>query len=154
MRRILSVVLIVALAGLLHIVATPAASAATAIVGQVVDSGTDLPVAGTTLRLRVDDAGVPGAVVATATTEVDGEFSITPPAAGSYWVEVLRDANIQGGYVSDFTTGPSAVQAAPSDPAAPIPNGTHLGRVLALPSYIQGFVVNPATGARVRGIRV
>jgi hypothetical protein len=153
MRRFLAVVLLAAVAALLHVVAPPQATAGAVIDGQVVQYGGD-PVPGTTVRLHIDDGGAPGAVVDTETTNATGEFTLSPATDGLYWVEVVRNNQVQGGYVADFPSGPSWVEPGPSDPAAPVANGTHLGRVLALPSFVQGFVVNAATGARVRGIRV
>jgi hypothetical protein len=153
MRRFLAVVILAAVAALLHVVTPPQATAGAGIVGQVVQYGGD-PVPGTTVRLHMDDGGAPGAVVDTETTDATGEFTLSPTTDGLYWVEVVRNNQVQGGYVADFATGPSWVEPSPSDPAAPVANGTHLGRVLALPSYIQGFVVNAATGARVGGVRV
>lgn len=154
MKRILTALVLAVVAALSPLAAPPQAHAATAIVGQLVDYTTGSPVAGSTLRLHADDAGAPGAVVASGVTESDGEFSITPPAAdATYWVEVVRDAKVQQGYVEDHPSGPSWVQF-DAEYAAPVAPGTALGRVFAVPSFISGIVVNAASGARLRGIAV
>lgn len=154
MRRSVSVVLLTVLAALLHVGSPPSASAGAPIAGQLVDFTTDNPVSGTTIRLHVDDGGAPGAVVGTDTTDADGRFSVMPTVAGTYWVEVVRTARVQGGYVSDEATGPSWVQYGTSDGATPVAAGTDLGEVLDAPSFISGVVVNAANGNRLRGIRV
>jgi len=159
MRRIVSLLVLAGLAAVLHLVVPAPATAArlTApdpIVGQLVDSSTDFGVGDVHLQLRSDDGGVPGAVVASDFSEANGEFSLAPPSADvSYWVEVVRDRRVQGGYVSDQPDGPSWVQTDVTY-AAPVAPGTHLGRVLDNPSFISGIVVNAANGNRVGGIVV
>lgn len=154
MRRIVSLFVIAVLAALFNVVAPPSATAAAPIVGQVVQYG-GTPVPGTTVNLHVDDAGVPRAEVAVSgVTDSNGEFSLTPPAPDEdYWVEVVRNNRVQGGYVKDQETGPSYVQFDIAY-AAPVPPGTRLGRVLVAHSFISGVVVNAANGARLRGIEV
>lgn len=156
MRRIVSVLLIAALAAIAPaVVPSPATAGLTLdpIVGQLVDYSTGNPVSGTTLRLHADDAGAPGAVVVTGATDANGEFSLSPTEPGDYWVEVVRNSRVQGGYVSDYATGPSWVQFS-LEYATPVTPGRRLGRVLALPSFISGVVVNAANGNRVSGIAV
>lgn len=154
MRRIVSVFVIAVVAALFQVVAPPQASAGAVIRGQLIDYTTDDPVPGTTVRLHENDGGTPGAVVDTETTDATGEFILSPTTDGSYWVEVVRNARVQGGYVSDSPTGPSFVQYEFFADATLIPSGTDLGRTLDAPSFISGIVVNAATGSRVRGVKV
>ena len=154
MRRFVSVFVIALAAALSHVAAPPQAHAAAAIVGQLLDYTKGTPVVGSTLQLHSNEVGAPGAVVASAVTDANGQFSITPPAAdATYWVEVVRDAKVQQGWVEDQADGPSWVQfnAAAATPVAP---GTALGRVFAAPSYISGVAVNAANGNRLRGIDI
>lgn len=161
MRRTVSGFVLAAVAAVLPVAASAApvdAAPATLvdpdIVGQVVDVTTMDPVGGTVLRLHQDSGGSPGAVVDTATTGSDGTFSLTPGASdATYWVEVVRNAKVQGGYVSDSADGPSYVQFDVANATAVEPS-THLGRVLDAPSFISGTVVNAANGNRLRGIVV
>lgn len=154
MRRVVSLFVLAVLAALFNVVAPPSATAAAPIVGQVVQYG-GTPIPGTTVNLHVDDAGEPRAEVAVSdVTDSNGEFSLTPPAPDEvYWVEVVRNSRVQGGYVRDRDTGPSYVEFDVAN-AAPVPPGTRLGRVLVAHSYISGVVVNAANGARLRGIDV
>ena len=152
MRRIVSVLVVAVVAALLHAVVPPQATAGALIVGRVVQYGGE-PVPGTTVRLHVDDAGVPGAVVDTTTADATGQFALTPVSEADHWVEVVRNSRVQGGYVSDRLDGPSWVEF-DLEYATPITPGTRLGRVLSVPSFISGTVVNAANGNRLRGINV
>ena len=155
MRRIASLAVVAVLsflAALLSVVAPPSASAGAVIVGQVVQYGGN-PVPGTTVRLHADDGGAPGAVVDTVTADANGEFALSPTIDADYWVEVVRNNRVQGGYVSDEATGPSYVQF-DVQYATPVSPGARLGRVLVAHSFISGVVVNAANGNRVRGIIV
>ena len=154
MRRIVSVIVLAVAAALFHAVAPPPATAGAVITGQLIDFTTDDPVPGTTVRLHVNDGGTPGAVVDTETTNATGHFTLSPTTDGDYWVEVVRNARVQGGYVSDSPTGPSFVQYEFFDHATLIASGTNLGRVLDAPSFVSGVVVNAATGNRLSGIAV
>lgn len=154
--RPLSTILIAALVALSPAVLPSTAGAGLAldpVVGQLVDSTTGAPAVGTTLRLHADDGGTPGAVVVTDVTDANGEFSLAPTGPGDYWVEVVRNSRIQGGYVSDRASGPSWVEFDPAY-ATPVTPGRRLGRVMALPSFISGVVVNAANGNRLGGITV
>jgi hypothetical protein len=152
MRRMLSLLVLAVVAALFSVVAPPPATAGAVITGTVIQYG-GAPVPGTTVRLHADEAGAPGAVIDTTTTNADGEFVLSPTIDADHWVEVVRNSMVQGGYVSDAPTGPSWVQEDPAN-ATPVTPGTALGRVLALPSFISGVVVNAANGNRLRGIAV
>lgn len=152
MGRIVSVVVLAALAAVLQAMAPSPATAGTVITGKVVQYGGD-PVPGTTVLLHEDDGGAPGAVIDTVTTDATGSFVLSPTDDADHWVEVVRNSRVQGGYVSDEATGPSYVQYDVAD-ATPISSGTDLGRVLSAPSFISGVVVNAANGNRLRGINV
>ncbi|WP_183092308.1 hypothetical protein [Nocardioides stalactiti] len=154
MRRIVSVFVLAVVAALFSVVAPPQANAAAPIVGRLIDFTTDDPVPGTALRLHANSSGTPGAVVATATTDDTGSFTLTPPSAGDYWVEVIRNNRVQGGYVSEGDGGPSFVQYEFFEAATLISSGTDLGDVWDAPSFISGVVVNAASGNRVRGVTV
>ena len=154
MRRIVPVFVLAVVAALFQVAQAPQASAGAVITGRLIDYTTDDPVPGTTVRLHENSGGTPGAVIDTVTTDATGDFSLSPTSAGDYWVEVVRNARVQGGYVSDSTTGPSFVQYEFFADATLIPSGTNLGRTLDAPSFVSGIVVNAATGARLRGIQV
>lgn len=156
MRRIVPVLVLAVVGALFHLASPPTAVAAAPIVGQLLDGSTSDhdPVADTTIRLHADDGGAPGAVVATTRTGATGNFSLTPPVAGAdYWVEVLRNARVRGGYVRDEASGPSSVQDDVAF-ATPVRPGTRLGRVWAWPSFVSGVVVSSVNGERLRGINV
>ena len=155
MRRIVSVFVLAVVAALLSVAAPPQASAGAVIQGQLIDFTTDDPVPGTTVRLHVNDGGTPGAVVDTVTTNATGNFTLSPTSDGNYWVEVVRNARVQGGYVADYPGGqPSFVQYEFFADATLVASGTNLGRTLDAPSFISGFVVNAANGNRLSGIAV
>lgn len=155
MRRTASAIVLAAVAALAPVASAGSADAVLVdpdIVGRLVDVTTDDPVANTTVKLH--QGNVAGAVVDTATTAADGQFSLTPgPSDADYWVEVVRSSRVQGGFVSDSDEGPSYVQF-DSSFATPLIPGTDLGDVLDAPSFISGFVVNAANGNRLRGIAV
>lgn len=152
MRRSLAVALFAVVTALLPVTTPPPASAGAVIVGHLVLTGGN-PVPDTTVRLHSDAAGAPGAVVDTETTNTAGEFTLSPTTDGLYWVEIVRNAHVQGGYVSDGTDGPSYVQFDISA-AAPVPPGTRLGRVVDAASFVRGTVVNAANGNPVSGVLV
>ncbi len=155
MRRIVSVFVLAAVAALFAVVAPPQAHAGAVITGQLIDYTTDDPVGGTTVRLHVNDGGTPGAVVDTETTNATGNFTLSPTTDGDYWVEVVRNARVQGGYVADYPgTEPSFVQYEFFADATLVASGTNLGRTLDAPSFVSGVVVNAANGNRVSGVQV
>ncbi len=155
MRRIVSVFVLAVVAALFTVVSPPQAHAGAVITGQLIDYTTDDPVPGTTVRLHVNDGGTPGVVVDTVTTNATGNFTLSPTTDGDYWVEVVRNARVQGGYVADYPGGqPSFVQFEFFADATLVASGTNLGRTLDAPSFMSGFVVNAANGNKLSGIAV
>jgi hypothetical protein len=158
MRRFVSAFALAVVSAVLPVASTggPADAVLTSpdIVGQLVDATTDDPVANTTIELH--QGAATGAVVDTATTDGTGHFTVTPGVTDApYWVEVVRNARVQGGFVRDDPepTADSWVEFDASG-ATPVAPGTDLGRVLDDPSFISGKVVNAANGAELRGIIV
>lgn len=106
------------------------------------------PLSNATVELySVNGSGLPGSVVATDTTGADGTFSLPAGSDPGYFVKVTR-SNYRTGYV-----GHGYVQTDVTY-AEQYPSGTALGDVYVVPSFIRGYVVNPATGNRVSGIKV
>jgi hypothetical protein len=158
MRRIVPAFALAAVAAVLPVVSTTAPADAVLtnpdIVGQLVDATTGNPVANTTIKLH--QGAATGAVVDTASTNSTGHFTVTTTASDApYWVEVVRNAKVQGGFVRDDAdpTIDSWVEFDASG-ATSVAAGTDLGRVLDDPSFISGKVVNAANGNELRGIIV
>lgn len=128
------------------------AQAVTTITGTLLSaSGGSPALAEATVDLLTDNSGSPGSVVDTVTTGADGTFTLAAGSDPDYFIRVTRN-NYHGGIV----TGPvDEAKIVSFDGAtqgyAP---GTALGDVSMIPSFIRGYVVNPATGKRVSGVRV
>ena len=131
-----------------------AAQAAPApITGRLVYDFDDVrPAAGVRIELR---SGPGGTIIGSTTTDSEGRFSVVRtgplPAGGSY-VRVVGNNWVQGGIVGGDSS-PRYVQAAFAY-ARRYADGTALGRVWALPSFVRGQVVDAATLAPVAGARV
>lgn len=154
LRRVLAV-LVLGISTIVYVGISPApAHAAAPITGTLYDYVSRLPAPGTTVQLRaLDDLGAPAAVVATGDTDATGAFSVAPPdpADDEYYVEVVGDARIQGGWVDGRS--PNYVQWAIEEAATHAPGST-LGRVWGLPSFVRGKLVNAANGNPVRNVTV
>ena len=153
MRRSLAVLLSGCLAALTLLAVSPSAEAAAPITGRLVNghAGTPAPpVAGTTVELFESVGGSPGPTpLDTAVTAADGNFSLDPgvSAASAFFVHAVA-GDYQAGWV-----GGGWLQS-DSGFAEPIPGGTALGNVRAIPAFIRGIVVNSVTKKPVSGVRV
>lgn len=135
---------------------TPARAAQAApapITGRLVYDFDDVrPAAGVRVELR---SGPGGTIIGSTTTDSEGRFSVVRtgplPAGGSY-VRVVGDNWVQGGIVGG-NSSPRYVEATFAF-ARRYADGTALGRVWALPSFVRGQVVDAATLAPVAGARV
>jgi hypothetical protein len=109
-------------------------------------------VAGLTVRLRVVNRfGKPGAVVGIDTTNRRGQFAVTGGAARTrYFVELVA-GEFQHGYAGGHR--PRYWQGFVKD-ADTYLGGASLGAVRALPAFIRGRLVDPASGAGVAGVRL
>lgn len=130
------------------------AHAADPVTGRLVDSTSPGQTAGApnmTIQLREVTGTGPGDVVASDVTSADGSFSIDagPSPDDEYYIRVLPGA-YQGGWVGDAGdlegVLPTAGDARTYGPHA------SLGRVLVLPAFVRGTVVNAANGNRVNGV--
>ena len=159
MRRTASAIALSAVAALVPVLTVQAAPARAVLTnpdikGQLIDATTDDPVGSTTVKLH--QGAATGTVVDTASTDSTGHFALTPPVADApYWVEVVRNARVQGGFVRD-DADPAVDSWVEFDAsgATSVAQGTDLGRVLDDPSFISGKVVNAANGNELRGIIV
>ena len=163
MKRLLVALLGLA-AALAALTAVPATSSADAparaaqaapapITGRLVYDFDDVrPASGVRVELR---SGPGGTIIGSTTTDSEGRFSVVRtgplPAGGSY-VRVVGNNWVQGGIVGGDSS-PRYVQASFAY-ARRYADGTALGRVWALPSFIRGQVVDAATLAPVAGARV
>ena len=154
MRRTRLLIVAAVLACLAPLTMAPAeAGSMAAITGTVngVSGDGSVPLGSVTVSLyTVDSSGdpaVPGSFVTSTTSASDGSFSVTPPGPGPYFVQVTR-ANYHPGFIG--------MDYAQSDPQYydQFSAGANLHDVYMVPSFIRGFVVNPATGKRVRGVKV
>ena len=151
--RLARVMLIAALMALVAPFAmTPAHALAPAITGTLLSASGDgtTPLAGATVKLYTDSSGTPGTVIDTVTTAADGTFSLSAGSDPDYFIKVTR-TSYHGGFVGGAE--PAYVQSDPSFYNTYAP-GTDVGEVYMVPSFIRGYVVNPATGKRVAGVRV
>lgn len=153
MRR--SAPLVILLVGALAAVVLAAvpAQAAAPVTGRLVDvTGGHPPAVGMHVRLRVlNDSGGPGAVVATATTNSNGRFSLDPGSstADEFYVQVVA-GRYQGGWVGG---APRGAQPTP-DAANTWAPGSAIGRIWVNPAFMRGVVVDSETRKPLRGIRV
>lgn len=107
------------------------------------------PIAGATVELWTDGGSGPGSATgSTATTAADGSFSLPAGSDPGYYVKVTYTSNYRTGFL-----GGGFVQTDPTY-AESYPSATDLGDVYMIPSFIRGYVVNPATGKRVSGVKV
>ena len=152
MKRPLVVLLglLIAATALAAAPSTSTAAAPAAITGRLVDSTTGLPVVGTEVLLA---SGPGGSVIGSSTTDSLGKFSVvrTGPLTGTgSYVRVTGDARVQSGIVGG---SPKWVQ--PSYALGRrYADGTALGTINALPSYVRGTVLDAATLERVGGAKV
>lgn len=157
MRRTISGIALAAVAALLPVSAAVGPADALTnpdIKGQLVDATTGTAVANTVVKLH---QGAPtGTVVDTASTDSAGHFAVTPGVADApYWVEVVRNAKVQGGFVRDEADpGVDSWVEFDASGGTSVAPSTDLGRVLDDPSFISGKAVNAANGAELRGIIV
>lgn len=163
MKRLLVVLLGLA-AALAALTAVPATSSAGSssraaqaapapITGRLVyDFDAVRPASGVRVELR---SGPGGTLIGASTTDSEGRFSVVRtgplPAGGSY-VRVVGNNWVQGGIVGGDSS-PRYVQPSFAY-GRRYADGTALGRVWALPSFIRGQVVDAATLAPVAGARV
>jgi hypothetical protein len=156
MRRLLVLLVSSCLAVLgLAMVGLPSAQAAGSLTGRLVSSAnTTLPVVGATVRLRRVTATGPGTVVATDVSDSNGNFALNagPSPEDEYYVQMLTNA-YQGGYVGGAPGDVNYIQTNVGNASTYGPSAT-LGKVLALPGFIKGVVVNAATSQPVRGVAV
>lgn len=107
------------------------------------------PIAGATIELWTDGGSGPGSATGTSVnTAADGSFSLPAGSDPDYYVKVTYTSNYRPGFV-----GGGFVQTDPTFAESYTP-GTDLGDVYMVPSFIRGYVVNPATGNRVSGVKV
>ena len=107
------------------------------------------PIAGATVTLWTDSGSGPGSATSTTTTTAtDGSFSLPAGSDPHYYVKVTYNSNYRPGFV-----GGGFVQTDPAWAESYAP-GTALGDVYMIPAFIRGYVVNPATGNRVSGVKV
>lgn len=133
---------------------TRAAQAAPApITGRLVYDFDDVrPASGVRIELR---SGPGGTLIGATTTDSEGRFAVVRtgalPAGGSY-VRVVGNNWVQGGIVGG-NSSPRYVEGTFAY-ARRYADGTALGRVWALPSFVRGQVVDAETLAPVAGARV
>jgi hypothetical protein len=115
---------------------------------------TDLFLSGATVSLRVSTGTGPGTVVDTDITDTDGRFSLDagPAPEDEYYVEVTLN-NYRHGFVSGAPDDHNYVELS-ADFAATYSPDASLGKVLIIPSFIRGILVNAATGRRVANVKV
>jgi hypothetical protein len=135
----------------------PTANAASPVTGRLVDStvASNPGVPNMTVRLRKVTEDGPGNVVDSAVTASDGSFSLDAGSApdDEYYVQVVA-GTFQGGWVGgEGASGPDWVQPSPGAAVTYAP-GTAIGRIMALPAFVRGKVVNASSGNPVRGITV
>ena len=121
------------------------------LTGTLHGADTGAAVGGLVVQVRENDAGAPGALVASAGTESDGSFSIDASGTSTtqVWVQVLSAPRWQGGYVGGT---PKYVQ--PSTAAAQTYAFTaDLGTVRVIPAFMRGVVVDAADGDPVASAR-
>ena len=146
--RLLLIPAVIILAASSALTVSPAQALAPAISGTLLSASEGSPpLAGATVKLYTDSSGAPGSVVYTVTTGSDGTFSLSAGSDPDYFIGVTR-GNYHGGFVGNgFVQSDSTFYEtyAPS---------TDVGDVYMVPSFIRGYVVNPATGKRVSGVKV
>ena len=124
---------------------TPATAAGT-LKGKLASSADPgLVLAGMTVSMRfVTDTG-PGAVVDTDTTDSGGRFELDagPTPEDEYYVEVATTGQYHGGFVGEGWVQPSAATPDLRADAA-------IGKILVIPAFIPGMLVNSRTGRPVR----
>ncbi|QCW50983.1 carboxypeptidase regulatory-like domain-containing protein [Nocardioides dongxiaopingii] len=124
-------------------------SAAAAVTGRVV-SFDGAAVAGATVRLRAVARTGLGPVVATATTNGRGQFSLPGGSSSTpYYVELVAGSHQRGWVGQD----PKAFQTALTW-ADTYAGGAALGTVVAVPAFVRGVVVDSQTKLGVRGVKV
>jgi hypothetical protein len=149
LARLLLVTALVSLAAPLAM--APAQALVAPITGTLLSASGDgtTPLAGATVELWTDGGTSPGSATGTtATTASDGSFSLPAGSDPDYYVKVTSPSNYRAGFI-----GGGFVQTDPAYAEA-YPSATNLGDVYMLPSFIRGYVVNPATGNRVSGVKV
>jgi hypothetical protein len=133
----------------------PTAGAADPLTGRLVDStGSHPAVAGATVRLRTVTPDGVGPVVDSDTTNGDGEFALDAGAApeDEYFVQVLP-GRYQGGYVGGAPGETNYVQPTAGYATTYGPHA-HIGKILANPAFIRGFVVSSNTKNPLEGVKV
>jgi hypothetical protein len=148
MRRAIFLVLSAIVALVAPLTMAPAQALTATITGTLLSASPGAPpLAGATVKLYTDASGAPGSVIDTVTTDSTGNFSLDAGSDPDYFIRVTR-TDYQGGFV-----GGGFVQSSSTfyDTYAP---GTAVGDVYMIPTFIRGYVVNPATGKRVSGVKV
>jgi len=152
MRRPLALLVAASLALLTlgAVAGPPAAVAADPLTGRLIDAtGAHPAVQGATVRLRTVTASGPGTVVDTDVTDSDGRFALDAGSSpdDEFYVQVVAGV-YQGGWVGGGYVQPT--------PAYAVTYGPHeaIGKILALPAFIRGVLVNSVTGNPVRDVRV
>lgn len=152
LRALVALLAVLAL-GLLTLAAVPATQAAPrppAVTGKVAAPGGD-GVGGLTVRLRAVGRTGPGAVIAKTTTNQAGEFALVGGSAtSSYYVELVG-GRYQHGWAGQDDWRAFVPKAAD---ASTYPGNKNLGKVLALPAFVKGVVVDATTKKPVRGVKV
>lgn len=151
MRRAILLILSAAVALVAPLTMAPAQALTAAITGTLLSASGNgtTPIAGATVQLWTDGGSGPGSATATSvTTAADGTFSLPVGSDPDYYVKVSYTSNYRTGFI-----GGGFVQTDPSFAEA-YPSSTDLGEVYMIPSFIRGYVVNPATGKRVSGVKV
>lgn len=147
--RPLVALLVVAVAtALLVAVNIPSAKAAPEISGKVRAAyGANPPVGGATVRLWSNDSGHPGDLVDSDASDSNGNFTLSPPSAGRYFVQVIH-TDFRRGWLADNRyfepLGGSTRLVSP---------GADLSPTYAIPTFVTGLIVDQATGNPVAGVR-
>ena len=127
------------------------ATAAGTLKGKLASSADPgLLLGGMTVSMRTVTATGPGLVVDTDTTDASGRFELDagPTPEDEYYVEVGTTGQYHGGFVGAGYVQPTA------DDAQTYGADDSLGKVLVVPSFIRGVLVNSRTGRPVRGVKV
>jgi len=131
------------------------AAAAGLLKGKLASSAdTDLFLPGATVSLRTVTETGPGTVVDTDTSDADGRFALDagPTPDDEYYVEVTL-AQYRHGFVGGPPGDVNYVQFDAGFASTYSPDA-NLGKVLVVPAFIRGVLVNPATGRRVPNVKV
>ncbi len=119
------------------------------VTGSVVDAATNLPIAGASVSAREIVNGIPGPVIATATTGAGGTYTINNLPAGTYRLTATAAGYIQAGVTVTVTGGATAnapvIQLQPQQAPPPPPPAT---------GGVTGSVVDATTNQPVGGATV